>query len=468
MATTTDDQNSETVRIRTDIFFAIGLIYSIVAAAIIFLFWHRRTLVPINARSPTLLLISAVSELVLVAYAAIRQKFLTGIACPDAFWVLFVLFPLALFPYLFRCIRLYFHYYGQMKRQNQLAHKFASERFNTYVLFACMAAVMVALAIVQASAHTELSPDDQDRCQDFVGQSLYVVAGALLIFMALFVLAIYVLRRVNDEYSINMELKLVCLGTVLCLVPFFVLSVTNYQWPKSPYPPICFALLSVFSLVISVVWPLVQSFRVHQNDDSSGSQNHHHHMYSMPVEHEVKTTEEQQPIQQYLNPDGALSFSQFIQIDDDHRRVFETYLARTFQLPLLRFWADVRDYNHSFPFWSPSEQRAHADEIMETYIVEDARWELTSVDADVRKRAVRKLRMMMDTDSGVPTMSFGSYEPEPVLGSVSSSAVYARMFDDVEKQVLQLLEGEIWDAFFSSATMKQWKREQANETKRRR
>eukprot|EP00762_Andalucia_godoyi_P005912 ANDGO_00081.mRNA.1 hypothetical protein len=491
----TSNDDSQQVRVRTEIVFVIGIIYGFCCGVVLGLFYRRRKIDPIKARSPILLLIANGASLILVTYAAVRQKYLYSFACPDVFWLLFTLFPATVFPYFLRCVRLYFQYNGQMqKTQSSIAHKFASERFNVYVMIIALAFVSVPLAIVQGVRYDQLSPDHQDACQDFVGDSFYVIAGALLIFMFLFIAAIYVLRNVRDEYSINSELKLVCFFTVMCLVPFFVMSLTIGSWPASPYPPLFFALLSFLCMIISVLWPLVQSYRSKSASSGgfmsgtgaaataaivgAGAMGRPRRGTSSKGPQSATGTSrlaDEDP-RSPLNPDAVLNFSQFIQIDDDHRKTFETYLARTFQLPLLNFWLEVREFNQNFSFWSNTDQRSHVDQIVETYIQDDSRWELSQIDNDARKKVMRKLRFMdaghssseASTYSSLSSYGTSPYEDGALSASQNSSHVFAHLFDELEKLVYQKLEGEIWETFLSSNTLQKWKREQSARDRQRR
>lgn len=468
------DADSQT-RLRTELVFVLGLVYGVLAGVILALFYHRRFLDPIKARSPILLLIANVSALVLTVYAAIRQKYLSEEACPDVFWLLFTLFPACVFPYFLRCVRLYFQYTGQMKKVTDLALKFASERFNVQVLCWALLFDIAVCGIVQGVAWPALNGTDQQECREFVGFSFYVVAAALLVFMFLFIGAIYVLRGVRDEFSITTELKLVCLCTVLCLTPFFVISIVVGPWPKSAYPPLFFGILSVFCLIISVLWPLVKSYQLQRssrfasqtmaNATSNPTGIMSGRIRGQSIGPQVRSDDARTP----LNPDSAINFIQFIQMDAEHLQIFKTFLVRTFQLPLLNFWLEVQDYNEHFSSWTPPVQQSNAQKIVETYIESESRWELEGIELEARKRVLRNFpksgKGQTDSAGGQTTFSSSIVEEGYMAtsGQIASPQLLAHLFDEVQRLVRHRLECEIWESFLSSQTMQKWKGDRAKD-----
>lgn len=442
----TDDKctshGSSSCETRTDIVFALGLLFLIISSAIVFLFFLRRFKPPINGRSPILITISAVSSILLLFYASVRQKFFAT-ACLDAYWVGMLLFTAALVPYLLRCLRLYFAYYGQLDRQTELVRNLKKERVLVYILLAVEAVVAFILGIVEITLSNKLDPADPALCTSTVSLAINGLGFILLAMVLVFIGLVYLLRKVSDEFNINNELKAFCFVCVCCLIPFFALQLNkDYAWPGNPYALYCLGAVAFFTLVFSVFIPLVFSFRdprLSAARSRSKNQTGSVHASAMLLTSEGAVATGNQYQNMISSPEhkqqlAPLTFEEFLMAEEDHRKVWETYLARSFQLPLYSFYLEVQDFTSQFHILSDAERRKRVEKIVDSYIIEDSQFELSFIDLEIRKRHI-----------------YHPFTPEAVISQ--------HMFQEVEQLVALRLSGETWQDFLRSQTYKQYRRQ---------
>lgn len=394
--------------------------------AVLVLFFIRRTRQPIKARSPLLLLCSAVSGFVLLGYMASRNLLDKDLPCPTTYYLGVILFVLIIVPYLLRCYRLMGIFDLSVAKATMVPEasmsmiqipppsstsssplrplagtatlsRPSSDGFLTTtpktlpatmssptlrhtptqdglpyrapttwdfkdivkkrakfqeprllkILGVILAGLIVILVIIHASLSQSHLKAGTMECEETEGRVVLAVICLVMGMVIQFMVLIYKMRHITDGFSINNELKIVCAIACVHVVFAVWLQASDYRWPAQPFVGYITGSLVLCCIIVSVMWPLLQSFSRVKADPR----------YEMPAG--LPT----------ISSTGVVVQNEFIDflVDPVARQWFQEFLINEFSVENVLFWNEVQDYKK---IANPEDINTVATRIFEQYIVE--------------------------------------------------------------------------------------------------
>jgi len=247
------------------------------------LFWRRRTIQPIKARSPALVVVTD-AILGLYTLALCLQRILVdSYPCLLNMWCGFVGTVVLLNVYLWRCWLLYFHFNLTAVRlrtestrrlsglddrhsSSMMSNFFVKNRFLTSTSFLIKLTSIVFILLMIAPLYFSIeyfgpiSEQTGDGCQFYGGST--TLAAYVGCYAALFLWFAFSLRAVHDNFAIKVELRLTGLIAFLAVIPWYIFN----QYAKAandvfPYSTLCILVAVVAAFVCSTLYPLYATYR---------------------------------------------------------------------------------------------------------------------------------------------------------------------------------------------------------------
>lgn len=219
-----------------------------------------------------------------------------------------------------------------------------SERFLSWTFILVLVVIFVTVLVVGLtyfnSGTTAPGQEIGCLCEERERTGIQIVTYFMVFTMVAKIIFIYALRNVDDEFSINTELKAASLANVGLLAPFIVMQFVDDKfllWPFGPTPG--FLLLShyVFISFLGVWLPLFQSYgwcllrKGHFSGSKKSLKKGRAYSTTTLVENLLRATEQDIPFEFFLN-------------DPKAKAAFRTHLAHEFSLENLIFWEEATKY----------------------------------------------------------------------------------------------------------------------------
>lgn len=334
--------------------FILMILYAIIYTITGGLLVCRANNEPLCRRSPWLVFISHIANLIEVEFILLTLSIYEADNGSDLGYlrlyqaVMLISHYLFYFPYLLRCYRLYFvfklgqHWHDTDLPFYELRHR-ASQNWLIKVLICMMFPVLVAsfclFFIPQLTSiyPATYSPDDPDSVTLMQASTILIAFFRELIF----IFAVWKLREVNDDFAMTYELSTVCLlwmTNSFILTPLFPLKTWLYSCIIRNFLIMC----------VSSIWPIYKSFGKH-------------------AIHVPLTIEALRSLDLVLQNEASCeAFSNYLKTG-----YFELELARLSFKPqsfhqqegywLLEFWLECEVFKHNF-----TSEKAHS--IIERYL----------------------------------------------------------------------------------------------------
>lgn len=291
----------------------IGVLFYLVC---LILFIIRRNVQPLKDRSPHLLMVSAISGSIALAYMYFRQFFDIVLVCPISYYITEISLFIFFVPYLLRCVRTILLWnYNEAKaatmerREDQDGGQAPLIRDDTptspatggttpivatakrnksgidtsksatlikyrrffvgegYFLLGLVIGAFIwivggiIIQVVSSSAGNFWNPHCQKACNDQEGFAL----RAFIIFVAIleipYLLLVIYMRKINDEFSIRNELLAIIIFSSLMMIGMIILVfVPGAFWPQESSIGYLLGVTLIGTFIISVVYPLINTW----------------------------------------------------------------------------------------------------------------------------------------------------------------------------------------------------------------
>eukprot|EP01113_Clastostelium_recurvatum_P031314 TRINITY_DN3897_c0_g1_i1.p1 TRINITY_DN3897_c0_g1~~TRINITY_DN3897_c0_g1_i1.p1 ORF type:complete len:471 (+),score=135.89 TRINITY_DN3897_c0_g1_i1:181-1593(+) len=425
----------------------------------VLVFYLRRNRQPIKARSPLLLICSALAGFLLLVYMALRTVISDLIPCPTTYYVAIFFFILYFIPWLMRCYRLYRVFDFNVAKSNMFSMPLLSTTVSSYssssssstapmtlkgrnedeehspskdefqriidkratltemymlrLLFIIMIAVAVILGALHAGLSTTHLATGTAGCNITERWTVLAVSALVVLMVIVFIFLVFKMKYVSDAFSINNELKLVCLiATLFVTVNLVLMSLDDYAWPKTPYIGYITGSLVICGLLISVGWPLWRSFFPKKGGDDMQLKQLGDDTFTLPPR----------------NPDFFV-FVEFLK-DPEARRSFQEFLVNEFSVENILFWQDVQTFRLSGD--NPADLQRISDELVSKY---------------VNNGSPMQINVSSTTNTAIKRVVSGD------------TPVSVTMFDNAENEIIHLMKNDSYPRFLDSSQAQRLLRE---------
>lgn len=237
--------------------------------AAMLLFYRRRDIQPIKARSPTLVLVTDVILLLYTVLLCLQRIIDSDYPCFLNMWSGYVGTIVLFNSYLWRCWTLFFNFNLTHVRlqSHDLNHDnfFIKQRWLTGSDFLSKVAVTVLLVLMMpplglSVTHTEIRDEYGDGCDQSWGPTL--LAFYVGFYIVLFLWFAFSLRSVVDGFRIKTELKATGMIALLAAIPWYVFNqyATDINKHTFPFSTLCLLVAVVAAFTTSTIFPIYMSY----------------------------------------------------------------------------------------------------------------------------------------------------------------------------------------------------------------
>eukprot|EP01156_Anaeramoeba_ignava_P018528 Anaeramoba_ignava/a92053_26.p1 GENE.a92053_26~~a92053_26.p1 ORF type:complete len:434 (+),score=71.77 a92053_26:6-1307(+) len=236
------------------------------------LFIRRWDKQPIKARSPLLLSISSVAGYIMIThYCWMTWYSEENWPCIVSHWLIWAVMSWYYVPYILRCLRLFFIFKinfektemhkgkdGEKKKQGffvRKRHWFTDRRLLIWLI------IFNTLVFLFGLFRQFYYSDNYPGRYGCTVTTLYLTGMTVIFvfFLTFFLISIWFLRKVRDEFNINNELKAVSLTWTLLIIPYIIIQWVGYN--EDIFTTTYFQVLwPLVSYIISDVYPLHLSY----------------------------------------------------------------------------------------------------------------------------------------------------------------------------------------------------------------
>eukprot|EP00743_Colponemidia_sp_Colp-15_P004384 GILK01004728.1.p1 GENE.GILK01004728.1~~GILK01004728.1.p1 ORF type:complete len:435 (+),score=25.82 GILK01004728.1:76-1305(+) len=371
----------------------------------LFVFVKRRKIQPIRGRSYRFVTASCIGAYVLASHSLLAYSFWDDpddFPCSVSRFIIDIAHPLLFLPYLFRCYRLYFVFNLNAEKlttnlQYYKARYRAKESFLLHIFFLCMVPFIVYSAL-EYCLHVQWTPAPFFGCQEddnFQASTSLFWLGLFILQALTLLVAVFVLRRIQDEFNINSELKIICL---IWGIYTFVTTALELTGAHSVFAYTVLSISrSVLVQIVSCAVPLVQS-------------------YLAP------------PIPIWSTSDTVESLDRLLR-DPVGIVYFQKYLVNQFSVENLLFWVEVELFKDLTPL-DPEVQVEKVQHILNSYFTPEAKLQLRGIPDEFKVQLLSK-----------------------------ANAPHRAMFNAVQQFVFDRMEQEVYPRFRESSVCQELKAE---------
>lgn len=344
-----------------------GIFWLVIAMPVyafsVYMFWRRREIQPIKARSPYLVLVCDIVLVVFVLVLCLQRIFVDDYPCLLNVWAAFIGTLVLCNTYLLRCWHLYFTYRvtqeklkaskvirtessrdlfrsgptsdssesfakgdnhdsdsANDKSQGSLADPSSFSKYQKYTRVSSLVKILGVVTlfllipcVIITNVKEELKNSSGDNCDKRVADIvLGVYAGIYILCFAAFA---FNLRQVVDAFMIKEELRFTALVGVLAVLPWFLFNnaFRDVNVNVFPFSTLVLVLAVTFAMGASTFYPLYRS------------------VYSPPPLDDLNVPADMATLRGLISdPDGFESFKEF--------------LSKEFSVENILFWKEVEDF----------------------------------------------------------------------------------------------------------------------------
>jgi len=406
------------------------LFFPIYSCAVL-LFYFRRDVQPIKARSPMLVLINDVVLLAFVLVLCLQRIFVDDYPCVLNIWTQYIGTLVLCNTYLLRCWHLYFKYYMTQEKLNARPNIDTDStffikyrRFTGVRFFATGLACIIVLLVIPCAVLTGVSHDIRtqsgDDCNKDTGDIILAVYAA--IYVLCFLAFAVNLRQVVDGFMIKEELRYTGLVGVLAVVPWVIFNNVLKEINRDTFPFSTLVLLIAisFALGLSTFWPLYRS------------------IYKPPVLEDLHV------------PDNIRTLSGLLS-DPDGFTSFKLFLSKEFSVENILFWKEVEEFRlKKSKTPDPADLRGDAQNIYGKYIIRGAPFEVnlpSNIVADLQSRLRDEFAGpgREVSASNVALVSVNASKTEDGIGENTPT-----IFDAAQGNIFALMESDSYQRYAAS------------------
>eukprot|EP00744_Colponema_vietnamica_P015683 GILI01021988.1.p1 GENE.GILI01021988.1~~GILI01021988.1.p1 ORF type:complete len:403 (+),score=43.11 GILI01021988.1:54-1262(+) len=356
------------------------------------LFLLRQNIQPIKARLPIFVLFSSIGSYALASWVLLvpgLSDSLSEFPCAISRTVVNVGHVLFFLPYMFRSFRLYFIFNLNKEKLTEDDTFFRQKKRVKESFLLSVFAVCLLPSIIYCILESFLPLPSTIDCNSSGAPSQHIFWACLHFVEELILLvAIFLMRDIQDEFSINNELKIICGIWITYSVTTSILSFLDLM--SMNLFAAFFVARSLFAHFCSCVWPLIRS-------------------YISPPLAIWSSTETVESLDRVLRDPVAFTF-------------FQTFLFRNFAVEYILFWVEVELFK-DIASYNSDMLNSRAQEITEKYLQDGCKLEV-SLTKDVR---------------------------ESIILDLESSAVSVEMFDEAQEEVFKLMNNDFFPRFKQSS-----------------
>jgi hypothetical protein len=285
------------------------------------LFWQRREIQPIKARSPGLVVLSDIILLLWVILLCIQRIERDQYPCLLNVWSGFIGLVVLFNTYIWRCWVLYFTFgitqerLDGVSKQNSLFVKnryFISAPF-AFKFMGSLTVILVLPCGILTSTSQVLPGQSGEGCN--LEWGLSVLAVYVGVYVCIFLWFAFKLRQVVDGFKIKEEMKLSGTIAVIVFIPWVIFNQSAKTINRETFPfSTLFLLLGVSSAFAgSTLWPLYRTYQPLEE------------IHSLQIPEDVNTLH------------GVLSTAEGV-------KSFRKYLTTEFSVENILFYSEVEEY----------------------------------------------------------------------------------------------------------------------------
>jgi hypothetical protein len=298
--------------------------------------WKRKSIQPLQARQPVLLIITLIGGFIVVCMICFREINRDQFHCSIYIWVSNMFLPLFVLPYCLRILKLKFiFHWNQFKTSNDITGTFYYKRrklvSNTSSYFIVALSLIIQIIIsyfmdlyanIANNNNNSTNGDIKSGCM--FSYEFYPILIISSLYLLSFLICLFTLRGISDNFKIAREMKICTLIWIICGCLFFLFNL----WPSLFWINEWFAtsswiiLLIIGSNTFSILIPLIKS--------------HTKNGQTLGLEFKTYNTQAYSTMNEILGDKTGRS-----------RDLLETYLSEIGDDAPLRFINDVETYMYT-------------------------------------------------------------------------------------------------------------------------
>jgi len=228
--------------------------------------WNRKSIQPLKAREPRLMLISYFGALVIITMICFREINRENFPCSAYIWTSNVFFALFVLPYFLVMCRIVFMYIynSRLANEDQLAEEFGKKQklfSNKSKVFFIIVGIILQIIVGYFMDMYRQKVDNEDGTGCEFDKQFYPLLIEVLVYLVLFGFGLFLIRKVNDPFGIAFNLRISTLNWLIFGSLFFLsnlwepLFVANEWFAASTW----LIIMLFINIFISIIIPLLKT-----------------------------------------------------------------------------------------------------------------------------------------------------------------------------------------------------------------